>query len=164
MDETACPFDRRASAAPVARRLRHRLAQSGSDRADWRAYAAALAILGFRDRAAQAAACAGDSTIDPSPPPPDAIDRQPVRVFVSGYAPLPDEDDRAALASAIGTAHYSYGFAMRNFLAALALIGVPYTRLRHPEFIPDIRDRSDATINIHLGFYPPEQMRLLKGA
>ncbi len=158
------PLGRQEPAAAVARRLRHRIAHGGNGPAEWRAYAIALARLGFRDRAALASERAGDIAVRSPPPPPRAGDRQPVRIFVSGYTPPPDESEPAALTGTIGAAHYSYGFAMRNFLEALGMVGVPFTHIRHPEFVADIDDRSDAAINIHLGFYPPEQLRLLKGA
>lgn len=69
-----------------------------------------------------------------------------------------------ALAKVVGLANYSYSFAQRGFLEALDYLNVDFVLLSSPEIITDIRDHSDASVNVHIGFYPPEGIRLLKGA
>lgn len=155
-------------AVTSAARLRQRIAVGEGQAADWQALAGSLAALGFHDRAARAEArVLGREPVAATPRPPAPsrrIDPAGVRIFLSGCQPPPDEADPDALATRIAKADYSYGFAMRGFRDALARIGVPHVLLPRPELIADIRDRSDAAINLHLAFYPPERLRLLKGA
>ena len=92
-----------------------------------------------------------------------AGDREGVRIFLSAPAPLFSETSAAAL-TGLGGSDYSYAFAMRGFATALDELEIDYLFIANPEYIADIRPRSDAAINIHLGFYPPERVRLLKGA
>lgn len=70
----------------------------------------------------------------------------------------------AELRGVIGATNYSYSFAQRGFIEALAALEIDYVLLPSPEIVADIREHSDAPINIHLGFYPPDRIRLLKGA
>lgn len=91
-------------------------------------------------------------------------DKLPLRVFLSAPAKPVNETDRVAAASGLGRSDYSYAFAMRGFMEALEEMEVDYTVIQRPESVADIRDRSGAQINIHLGFYPPEHIRVLKGA
>lgn len=88
----------------------------------------------------------------------------PFRVFLSAPGGGFAESNRAAMAAGLGHGDYSYAFAMRGFVDALEALGVDHTVIRHPEYIADIRERSNARVNIHLSFYPPERLRLLKGA
>ncbi|WP_197277026.1 glycosyltransferase [Sphingomonas profundi] len=132
----------------------------GGEERDRRAHGAALAALGFAGRAA---AILGPSET-PAAPMPTAIDPAGIHVHLSTREARLDETDRGGLARRIGTGDYSYAFAMRGFIEGLARIGVPHTILPDPAGIADIRDRSPAACNIHLAFYPPEQLRLLKGA
>lgn len=91
-------------------------------------------------------------------------DKVPLRIFLSAPAKPVNETDRASASQGLGRSDYSYAFAMRGFMAALDEMEVDYTVVERPEAVADIRDRSDAEINIHLGFYPPELIRVLKGA
>lgn len=87
-----------------------------------------------------------------------------LRVFLSVPGGAVSETTRASLAAGLGHGDYSYAFAMRGFVDALVALGIDHEIIQHPEYIADIRLRSDARHNIHLSFYPPERMRLLKGA
>lgn len=88
----------------------------------------------------------------------------PLRVFLSSPSKLMDESAKAGLEAGLGHAEYSYAFAMRGFAEALRELEIDFTVLERPENIADIRERSEGEVNIHLGFYPPERIRLLKGA
>lgn len=90
--------------------------------------------------------------------------REGVMIYLSAPDGRISETDRKAVGSGLGVADYSYSFAMRGFLQALEEAEIDHTVIEHPEFISDIRERSSAAINIHLCFYPPERLRLLKGA
>lgn len=90
--------------------------------------------------------------------------KAPLRVFLSVPGGQVHEGDKEAASAGLGAADYSYSFAMRGFIQAFEEMEVDYTVIDKPEYISDIRDRSGAEINIHLGFYPPERMRVLKGA
>lgn len=87
-----------------------------------------------------------------------------VKVYLSAPAKEVNEGQRGDIAKGLGQADYSYAFALRGFAAGLATLGIDHEVIDNPEIISDIRDRSDAATNIHLGFYPPEHIRLLKGA
>lgn len=91
------------------------------------------------------------------------IDNEP-HIYLS--APVAAVSDRggAERPTGMGKADYSYAFAMRGFIRALEDMGRNYTVIKHPEFVSDIREQSNSKINIHLGFYPAERLRLLKGA
>jgi glycosyltransferase involved in cell wall biosynthesis len=90
--------------------------------------------------------------------------RLPLRVYLSSITGLPFDESGAELQQRLGAAHYSYAFAMKGMVAALEMLEIPHVVIRNPEFVPDIAERSDAEINIHIGFYPPEDVRFLKGA
>ena len=87
-----------------------------------------------------------------------------LRVFLSVPGGVVHEDNKESAGAGLGVADYSYSFAMRGFIQAFEEMEVDYTVIDKPEYISDIRARSGADINIHLGFYPPERMRVLKGA
>ena len=91
-------------------------------------------------------------------------EKSSLHIYLSAPVPAISEDSGDRLAKAIGKSDYSYGFAMRGFVRALEKLQYNFTILSNPEFVSDIRDRSDAKTNIHIGFYPPERIRLLKGA
>ena len=91
-------------------------------------------------------------------------DKSGIHVYLSVPSSAVVETSKAQIATSLGKSDYSYSFAMRGFVEALDALGVDNTVIANPEFISDIRERSDAAINIHLGFYPPENIRLLKGA
>ena len=88
----------------------------------------------------------------------------PLRVFLSAAGAPVSESSKNAAAVGLGAADYSYSFAMRGFLQALEEMDIDHTVILAPEHVSDIRERSGAAVNIHLGFYPPERMRVLKGA
>ena len=93
-----------------------------------------------------------------------AIRAPSLRVFLSVPGGAVSEGTRSSLAAGLGHGDYSYAFAMRGFVDALTAMEIDHEVIQHPEYISDIRKRSDARQNIHLSFYPPERMRLLKGA
>lgn len=95
--------------------------------------------------------------------PKDGV-RSGVRIYLSVPIGRIAENDKTAVSANLGAADYSYAFAMRGFLQALEELEIDHTVIQNPEYISDIRERSTAEINIHLGFYPPENMRFLKGA
>lgn len=90
--------------------------------------------------------------------------RTPLRVFLSVPGGQMSEGDKTAISAGLGQADYSYSFAMRGFVDALDEMEADYTVITNPEYISDIRERSNAEVNLHLSFYPPERVRLLKGA
>lgn len=90
--------------------------------------------------------------------------RIPYRIFLSVPGGRISETNRGATAANLGWADYSYSFAMRGFVDALDALEIDYTIIDRPEAIADIRQQSNAEINLHLGFYPPERVRVLKGA
>lgn len=90
--------------------------------------------------------------------------RTDLRVYLSAPGGQVSENDKARMATGLGHSDYSYAFAMRGFIEAMEALEIDYVILQNPEYISDIRERSTAEINIHLGFYPPERLRLLKGA
>ncbi len=87
-----------------------------------------------------------------------------VRVYLSVPGKQMRESNKADVAAGLGRADYSYSFAMRGFIDALEELEIDHEVIQKPEFVSDIRERSDAQVNIHLGFYPPDQVRVLKGA
>ncbi|WP_428151635.1 glycosyltransferase [Brevundimonas sp.] len=95
---------------------------------------------------------------------PHGTEREGLHVFLSVAVGRIAENDKSAVGASLGESDYSYAFAMRGFLQALEALGIDHSVIHHPEYIADIQARSGAAHNIHLGFYPPEGMRLLKGA
>lgn len=90
--------------------------------------------------------------------------RSGVRFYLSSPSRAIREGTKADASNGLGQADYSYSFAMKGFIDALEALELDFAVIDHPEFISDIRERSDAAVNIHLGFYPPERLRVLKGA
>lgn len=88
---------------------------------------------------------------------------QDVHVFLSSAQPLFDEGSSTGLAG-LGGRDYSYAFAMRNFAAALESLDIDFTILTNPEYMPGGKALIGDDRAVHLGFYPPERIRLLKGA
>ena len=86
------------------------------------------------------------------------------RIFLSCVARLPIEADVTSLKNFLGATHYSYAYAMMGFRDALEEAGHRCEIITNPEYIPDITERSPARRHIHLGFYPPDGARYLKGA
>lgn len=95
---------------------------------------------------------------------PHGPEREGLHVFLSVNVGKVAENDKAAVGANLGASDYSYAFAMRGFIQALEMLGIEHSVIQNPEYISDIRARSGAAHNIHLGFYPPEGMRVLKGA
>lgn len=91
-------------------------------------------------------------------------ERTDLCVFLSAPTAPVSEDQKEATAAGLGQADYSYSFAMRGFIQALEELEIDHTVIVKPEYISDIRKRSTAETNIHIGFYPPDRMRVLKGA
>lgn len=87
-----------------------------------------------------------------------------IRFYVSSELGDLTKHGVAGLRNVLGAANYSYSFAQRGFIEALDSLDIDYILLPSPEIMADIRDHSDASANIHLGFYPPDRIRLLKGA
>lgn len=95
---------------------------------------------------------------------PASDERSGVHVYLSVGSGKIEEGDKSAIGANLAAANYSYAFAMRGFLQALEQLGIEHSVIQCPAYITDIRARSNAAQIIHLGFYPPEGMRLLKGA
>ncbi len=87
-----------------------------------------------------------------------------IKFYLSSPVVKVREEQRQEIADGLGQADYSYSFALRGFAAGLEALGIDHEIINAPEIIADIRDRSEAAVNIHLGFYPPENIRFLKGA
>lgn len=85
-------------------------------------------------------------------------------IYLSCVAKMFEENDRTDMGRRIGRADYSYAFAMKGFAAALDDLGIDYHILNEVAGIADIRKISSAKKIIHIGFYPPEKLNLLKGA
>lgn len=90
-------------------------------------------------------------------------DGSAVRFFLSAPTGLIQESSKVSMQTGLGHGDYSYAFAMQAFARGLEAIGADFVILEHPEYISTISERSDAATNVHLGFYPPERLRLLKG-
>ena len=91
-------------------------------------------------------------------------ERAGTRILLSSVAESPAESDTRGLKGFLGGTHYSYAYAMMGFRDALEQAGIQCELIRHPEYIADIRNGSSAQVHIHLGFYPPDGARYLKGA
>lgn len=85
-------------------------------------------------------------------------------IYISTVSKIFEENDRADLSQRIGRADYSYAFALKGFANALDDLGIDYHILNDVAGISDIRLISNAKKIIHIGFYPPEKINLLKGA
>ncbi|MBM3606784.1 MAG: hypothetical protein FJX25_19430, partial [Alphaproteobacteria bacterium] len=90
--------------------------------------------------------------------------KQGVRYFLSAPGKAVLEASPSEISETLSRPDHPTSFAMRAFLDAFQAIELEASIIENPEFIADIRERSDAAINVHLGFHPPEQLRLLKGA
>ena len=53
---------------------------------------------------------------------------------------------------------------MKGYIEGLDRMGLGYEIIEHPEYVGDIRRRDGSSVNLHFGFYPPDQPRFLKGA
>ncbi len=91
-------------------------------------------------------------------------EQQPCRIYLSSAAGGPPLETAKDLEKFLGATNYSYGFSMRGYLEALDQLDLAYEVIKAPEYIADIRQRGGAPANLHLGFYPPDKPRLLKGA
>jgi glycosyltransferase involved in cell wall biosynthesis len=89
---------------------------------------------------------------------------QSFRVFLSSIMGSPPPDTVAGLNDMLGLANYSYSFIVSGYMEALEQLGIDYEFVVNPEYVPDIRGRSSSAVNIHIGFYPPSEPRILKGA
>lgn len=85
-------------------------------------------------------------------------------IYLSSVSKPFEESDRGDLNKRIGRADYSYAFALKGFAAALDDLGIDYRVLDGVAKVPDISCISTAKKVIHIGFYPPEKINLLKGA
>src|SRR5271166_1131910 len=65
---------------------------------------------------------------------------------------------------ALGGANYSYSFAMRGFQRAAIQLGIEWSFLPAPQYIPDVTAITDQPNAVHINFAPPKHARLLKGA
>jgi glycosyltransferase involved in cell wall biosynthesis len=90
--------------------------------------------------------------------------RIPLKVYLSSSFNAAPSEDGEQLRPVLGVAHYSYLFSMRGYISALELLKIPYQVLSNPEYISHVGKISNADTNIHIGFYPPENARFLKGA
>ena len=76
-------------------------------------------------------------------------------------ASIPD-DNPQQLKSYLGASNYSYGYVMRGYQRTLEKLGFTCRVIQNPEYMPDMRSRS-ARQAVHIGFYPPDAPRFLKG-
>ena len=93
-----------------------------------------------------------------------SAERSPLRIFLSSAVQPLRQESADSIGNALGLKNYSYAFIVKGYREALDALGLPYEFIGRPEFVPDIRERSRAEVNLHLGFYPPDEPRLLKGA
>lgn len=92
-----------------------------------------------------------------------ALEDDEVIFYLSSiFMPVP-ENDSSKLKKYLGAANYSYGYIMRGYQAALEGAGYKCRVISNPEYQPDIRARSGGKA-VHIGFYPPDGPRFLKGA
>lgn len=84
-------------------------------------------------------------------------------LYLSCAAQMVPDGDPEELKRFLGAAHYSYSYILRGYLEALEEAGYDCRVISHPEYMPDIRSRSRGR-NVHIGFYPPDEPRFLKGA
>lgn len=85
-------------------------------------------------------------------------------VYISSVCKVFEESDRTDMSHRIGRSDYSYAFALKGFARALDDLGIDYQILNEVAGIANIRNISTAKKIIHIGFYPPEKINLLKGA
>jgi hypothetical protein len=97
------------------------------------------------------------------PAPSDEPDDN-LALFFSSASRLGSVVDRPPRGSELGRAHYSYAYAMRGFQRAADQLGLDWTFLQAPHYIPDASMLSSSRRPIHVAFSPPTQARLLKGA
>ena len=90
--------------------------------------------------------------------------RAPYRLLLSSIVDLPVTEGSSELRRDLGAAHYSYAFSMKGYVSALETLGEDYGVLQSPEYISNAVERFGGSVNLHIGFYPPEHVRLLKGA
>ncbi len=87
-----------------------------------------------------------------------------IKVFFSSATKIRLSEARADVGTLLGLANYSYSFIIKGYADALERLGVGYEFIEYPEYIADIAALSDCPVSIHFGFYPPDGIRLLKGA
>lgn len=75
-------------------------------------------------------------------------------------------DNASTLTKELGRANYSYTIAKQKFLDAFASAGILTYDIKNPAIYSPRHNSYDLDIlaSIHLAFYPPESLRLLKGA
>jgi len=99
-----------------------------------------------------------------APPTRASVAAAGTRIYLSSvFLPVP-EADPGHLKLFLGGTHYSYAYIMKGYHEALKRAGYECQVVRNPEYVPDIRARSPAHTNLHIGFYPPDGPRYLKGA
>jgi len=99
-----------------------------------------------------------------TPPRRSVVDNGQPMIYLSSVALPVSEADPTRLQRILGGTNYSYAQSMRGYQFALEQAGYMCEVIENPEYIPDIRLRSSASLNIHIGFYPPDGPRYLKGA
>jgi glycosyltransferase involved in cell wall biosynthesis len=97
------------------------------------------------------------------PPPKRSGDDQDVIIYLSSASSPVSESDPGKLKQFLGAPNYSYGYSLRGYHTALTRAGLNCQLIRNPEYRPDVRNTSAAKA-IHIGFYPPDGQRFLKGA
>lgn len=85
-------------------------------------------------------------------------------IYLSSIALPLLEQDPAQLKLALGAANYSYAFVMKGYQDTLESAGYTCKVIRNPEFLPEIVNGPGAGPILHIGFYPPDAPRYLKGA
>jgi tetratricopeptide (TPR) repeat protein len=97
------------------------------------------------------------------PPAGRAKRDEAVTFYLSSVSMPVSESDPAKLKQYLGAANYSYGYVLRGYQEALEGAGYRCEVIRNPEYYPDIRTKREAPA-VHIGFYPPDGPRFLKGA
>jgi glycosyltransferase involved in cell wall biosynthesis len=92
------------------------------------------------------------------------VQRSNASLFISCVVPSFVDEVANGQKRELGRAHYSYSFAARGFCRAADELEIDWQAITNPQYIADARVFTTAETPIHLGFYPPSEARLMKGA
>lgn len=91
------------------------------------------------------------------------LEREP-HLFLSCASKVDISASSAEAPRQLGSANYSYSFAMRGFINAAEALDIDHTFLNAPHYVPDSSELTLSSHCVHLCFAPPYLARLLKGA
>lgn len=97
------------------------------------------------------------------PPFTQVPDDEDVIFYLSSVFLPVSENDSNKLKKYLGATHYSYGYIMRGYQKAIEGAGYKCLVISNPEYQADVRIRTGGKA-VHIGFYPPDGPRFLKGA